>query len=39
MLQRISEIVLSLNLAEITFKNESKSLLLPWWFGDQEIKF
>ncbi len=37
-LQRISEIFLSLNFAQITFRNESKILLLPWWFGDQEIK-
>lgn len=38
-LQHINEIFLSLNLAGITFKDESRSLLLPWWFGDQEINF
>lgn len=38
-LYAISEIFLCLNLAGISFANESKSLILPWWFGEQDLKF
>ncbi len=38
-MKSLKELTFSLLLGGINFTNESTVLSLPWWFGDQELKF
>ncbi len=38
-MKSLKELIFSLLLGGIHFTNESTVLSLPWWFGDQELKF